>query len=313
MKRKIFILLICFFVCSYMSFSENYSLFRKNGSYGIINEDRKVIIEPAYEWISIYENAILCGTYDGIDEVYDKSLRLLYTDSWNAFNYISENEFLLRESFTGREKLLNLKTGDITIDFDRDKYIKGYGYRDNLALVLGYGGLFIIEDRKGNVILSDIRDAHSVYTEGMLAVILENGKSGFVNKNGKLVIETSFYINFDDYGPKIRPIIRYYFNDNYALVKNADEKWVQYTIKGDMTPLPENIVPVCYCYSNGLVPVLNTKTNKYGYMDPKLNIVIPFKFSDAEGFSGSYAVVKYDDKDAVIDKKGNIYFCEEFQ
>lgn len=54
---------------------------------------------------------------------------------------------------------------------------------------------------------------------------------------------------------------------------------------------------------NGLVPIINTETKMCGYMNPKFNIIIPFKFEKAEGFVGKYAVVKYNGKDAVIDKK----------
>ena len=80
-----------------------------------------------------------------------------------------------------------------------------------------------------------------------------------------------------------------------------------------MKELPKNIEPVEYCYKNGLVPVINTETKMYGYMNPMFEIVIPFKFERVEGFIGKYAAVKYNGKDAVIDKKGKIYYCSGFK
>ena len=73
---------------------------------------------------------------------------------------------------------------------------------------------------------------------------------------------------------------------------------------------PDYIKPAAYCYENSLVPVLNTKTMKYGYMNPKFGIEIPCEFDEAREFSGLYAVVKYKNEDAIVDREGNIYFSE---
>jgi hypothetical protein len=133
-----------------------------------------------------------------------------------------------------------------------------------------------------------------------------------VNTKGELVIETSFYIDPSDIGPRKYPIIPYLFYENYALVKNAKQKWVQYDIEGNVKPFPGNIEPATYCYINGLVPVLDKQIKKYGYMNPELQIVIPCEFDSAEAFVGKYAIVEKDGKDAVIDKEGKVYYCDEF-
>ena len=45
---------------------------------------------------------------------------------------------------------------------------------------------------------------------------------------------------------------------------------------------------------------------KYGFIDKKMNIVIPLKFDYAESFSNGYAVIKENNKYGVINKKGKI-------
>lgn len=313
MKNKLLIVLLCSMVICSCSFSKEYSVFCENGLYGIIDENRNVIMEPNYNSISINDNSII--TYmskDRITEIYNKSLELLFSDSWVNLTFYSEDKILIKESQSGNRYLLDLITG---VKTKFDKYTNVYGYRDNVGLIEGNNvGSFSysIADINGNVLLTDIVEAHSVYTNGMIAVIMRDGKSGFVNQKGEMVIEADFYIEPSDIGPRAYPIIRYLFNENYALVKNNEQKWVQYDIEGNVKQLPKNIEPATYCYINGLVPVLDKQTKKYGYMNPDFDMVIPCEFSYAEPFDGKYAIVEKDGKDAVMNTKGNIYYCDEF-
>ena len=313
LKKKVFAFLFCIALCSQFFFSKEYSVFCENGLYGIIDENRNVIMEPNYNSISINDNSII--TYmskDRITEIYNKSLELLFSDFWVNLTFYSEDKILIKESQSGNRYLLDLITG---VKTEFNKYKNVYGYRDNVGLIEGnkVGSFsYSIADINGNVLLTDIVEAHSVYTNGMIAVIMRDGKSGFVNQKGEMVIEADFYIEPSDIGPRAYPIIRYLFNENYALVKNNEQKWVQYDIEGNVKPIPGNIEPATYCYIKGLVPVLDKQTKKYGYMNPELQIVIPCEFDSAEPFDGKYAIVVKDGKDAVIDKEGKIYYCDEF-
>ncbi len=314
LKKKVFAFLFCIALCSQFFFSEEYSVFRKDGLYGIINEDRKVVFQHNYDWITINPNSIVCSI-DFEVEIYNKLLKLVFSDTQVNIKYYSENDILITKSMTGEKRLLNVKTEQITNFKGNENYLEEYGYRDNLELVWKkdtVGALYSIVNSKGSVILTDIKQAYFCYTNGMIALVLKNGTSGFVNREGKMVIETSFYIEPSDNGPRKYPIIRYFFNENYALVKNNEQKWVQYDIEGNVKPFPGNIEPATYCYINGLVPVLDKQTKKYGYMNPELQIVIPCEFDSAEAFVGKYAIVVKDGKDAVIDKEGKVYYCDEF-
>ncbi len=313
MKNKLLIVLLYSMVICSCSFSKEYSVFCENRLYGIIDENRNVIMEPNYNSISINDNSII--TYmskDRITEIYNKSLELLFSDSWVNLTFYSEDKILIKESQPGNRYLLDLITG---VKTEFNKYTNVYGYRDNVGLIVGNNvGSFSysIADINGNVLLTDIVEAHSVYTNGMIAVIMRDGKSGFVNQKGEMVIEADFYIEPSDIGPRAYPIIRYLFNENYAFVKNNEQKWVQYDIEGNVKPFPGNIEPATYCYINGLVPVLDKQTKKYGYMNPDFDLVIPCEFSYADPFDGKYAIVVHNGKDAVIDREGKVYYCDEF-
>ena len=315
MKRRNLLWIVCLILFCSGAFSNDYSIFRKDGLYGIINDDREIIMLPTYDWITINSNSIVCSK-DRTDEIYNPKFKLLFSGTWVNLSYYNDNEFLIKESMSAKQILLNVDTGDLTEFKRNENYLEEYGYRDNLELVVEKntkGFSYSIVNQEGETVLTDIDQAHSCYTNGMLAVIMRDGKSGFVNQKGEMVIEADFYIEPSDIGPRAYPIIRYLFNENYALVKNNEQKWVQYNIKGKLKELPNNIEPVEYSYENGLVPIINTETKMCGYMNPKFKIIIPFKFEKAEGFVGKYAVVKYNGKDAVIDKKGNIFYSEDLK
>lgn len=315
MKRRNLLWIVCLILFCSGAFSNDYSIFRKDGLCGIIDENRNVIMEPNYNSISIKTNFTICRKARDV-EIYNKSLELLFSDSWVNLTFYTENEILIKESMSAKQILLNVDTGDLTEFKRNENYLEEYGYRDNLELVVKKntkGFSYSIVNQEGETVLTDIDQAHSCYTNGMIAVIMRDGKSGFVNKKGEMVIDADFFIEPSDVGPRKYPIIRYLFNENYALVKNNEQKWVQYNIKGKLKELPNNIEPVEYCYENGLVPIINKETKMCGYMNPKFKIIIPFKFEKAEGFVGKYAVVKYNGKDAVIDKKGNIFYSEDLK
>ncbi len=315
MKRRNLLWIVCLILFCSGAFSNDYSIFRKDGLYGIINDDREIIMLPTYDWITINSNSIVCSK-DRTDEIYNPKFKLLFSGTWVNLSYYNDDEILIKESMSAKQILLNVDTGDLTEFKRNENYLEEYGYRDNLELVVKKntkGFSYSIVNQEGETVLTDIDQAHSCYTNGMLAVIMRDGKSGFVNKKGEMVIDADFYIEPSDVGPRKYPIIRYLFNENYALVKNNEQKWVQYNIKGKLKELPNNIEPVEYCYENGLVPIINTETKMCGYMNPKFKIIIPFKFEKAEGFVGKYAVVKYNGKDAVIDKKGNIFYSEDLK
>ncbi len=301
--------------CQFL-FSENYSRFKKDGLYGLITKDRTIVMQPSYGWIIVNSNSII-GFNGRVRDVYNLSLELLYSDPWGELFYYTEDEILITDYIAKERKLLNVITGNLKNFKGSEEDLVVDGYRDNIGLIYqwieGKSCSYSIVDNKGNVLLTDIEEAHSVYTDGMIAVIMKDGKSGFVNKKGELVIETSFYINPDDIGPRTGPNIRYSFSEGYALVKTKDQKWIQFNIKGNKKILPDNIEPVDLYYKNGLVLIRDKETKKLGYMNPKFKIVIPCKFDEADSFVGKYAVVKVEGKDAIIDKKGNIYFSDDLR
>lgn len=161
-----------------------------------------------------------------------------------------------------------------------------------------------------------------------LAVVKKNGKYGYVNKNGKLVVKpkydraTNIFADYqwgavelnnktgliDKRGGLIVPII-------YDEFVEVDDKTLSAIYNGKYGIIDRNnniIVPFEYEYAtnfmqNGLA--LLKKNGKYGVMDKNNAIVIPFEYDTIYKISvekWTHILVEKNKKYGVVDLKGNV-------
>ena len=172
-----------------------------------------------------------------IGAVIDLGYCLNLTDYYSTQVLQTGYEYLVKEKSSKPFYLLNLKTGEIS-DYEKSKeYVWNYSYVDGLALVLEMNAKnadYSIVDKKGNVVLQNIEQANFYYSEGMLAVQMSDGSSGFVDKTGKFVIKTSFYRNLEDEGPRKSPSIQYFFNEGLAIVQSEKDVWEIFDTNGNL-------------------------------------------------------------------------------
>ena len=121
----------------------------------------------------------------------------------------------------------------------------------------------------------------------LVPYIDENGKIGFIDKNGNEVVPCKY-----DYA--------YSFSEGLALVR-LDGKWGFIDKSGNV------VVPCKYDdawnFSEGLAPV--KLDGKIGFIDKSGNEVVPCKYDWAYGFSEGLALVRLGGKWGFIDKSGN--------
>ncbi|MCR4733396.1 MAG: WG repeat-containing protein [Treponema sp.] len=302
-------------IAAFALYAKEFSLFKYKNLYGIIDNNRKVILSPQYE--SITKNSksyYLC--YDSEENVfiYNPKMELIYSIEEKAsLTRFSDYEYILKKWSDPKFYLLNLKTLEIS-DYEKSEdYIYEYAYADDLALVCEIDSKnfsYSIADIKGNIILRDIEQADIIYSDGLIAVQMENGKSGFVDKKGNFVIETQFYRNKAEEGPKKYPALSYFFNEGFAIVQTEKDVWKILDKKGKETLIPSEIDLINLSFSKGLVVVKDSQ-GKYGYMNTKAKLEIPYDFDSASNFIGKYAMVVYKGEDAVINKKGKIILCKD--
>lgn len=120
-------------------------------------------------------------------------------------------------------------------------------------------------------------DTSFKFKEG-LAVIRYNGKSGFVNKVGEIVIPFEF-------------IGSHSFSEGLAAVSNETDTWGYINTNGNI------IIPYKYfnvhSFSEGLAAVSNEK-DTWGYINTNGKLIIPYKFCGGNGldFENGIAFVR---------------------
>ena len=217
---------------------------------------------------------------------------------------------------------------------DKDGDIKAVGknfmvtgtFSDGLCVVfIGEQTFFMDENGRLAVRLASGTGFKTSFTEG-LAAIVKNGKFGFIDKTGRVVVEPKFdytgiafrdgamivgemkygrmkYGYVDKNGKTIIPP-RYdeatYFSEGLASVRISD-KWSVIDKSGATVSKLNFNYPLKF--TEGLASV---KFNGlYGFVDKDANVVIEPKFELASLFSEGLAAVKSGGKWGFIDKSGN--------
>jgi hypothetical protein len=117
------------------------------------------------------------------------------------------------------------------------------------------------------------------FSEG-LAKVTVNGKAGFIDTNGKLVIRPKF----NDAGR---------FSEGLAPFESSNGKWGYIDRTGKVAIHPIFDWAISFNEGLGLVQV----GELWGFIDSTGKAVIPAKFEEAESFSDGVAAVGYYDKD----------------
>jgi len=172
-------------------------------------------------------------------------------------------------------------------------YDTGLNYSEGLALVwkdrkCGY------VDTKGNEVIA-LTDKYygSSFHDGLAAVRNNDGKYGFIDKKGELVIPMSFDVDeggeTTEFHEGLAPI---YKNEKYGYIDKSGKE----------------VIPCNYSaafnFNEGMALVM--KEEKFGFIDVNGKEIIPCEYSYANHFSEGIAVVQKDGKYQFIDKTGKV-------
>ncbi len=173
------------------------------------------------------------------------------------------------------------------------------GLRDKLLKALENVKLYRFErngkygffDKSGKVVIPCQWKEAWPFSEGLARVEDEDDKWGYIDKTGQVVIPCQWRLS----GP---------FSEGLAVVQNEDGKWGFIDKKGQV------IIPCQWedagGFSEGLARVAD-EYRKYGYIDKTGKVVIPCQWWRAEDFSEGFAMVKGEHgKLGFIDKAGKV-------
>lgn len=273
--------------------------FRKGNRFGFSDVNKKIIIEPKYDDVSVFKDGLarveLYGQFGFIDKTgqviipikYESGTSRIFEDS-SYFDVIVagltdkiKNSDLIKAKLNGKYGFIN-KTGKEVIPF---KYELAENFLEDLAVVSSnekYG--FI--DQTGKEIIP-LKYDHAKSFWGGLARVELNGKFGFIDKTGKEIIPPKYDLAES-------------FSEDLASVR-LNGKW------GFIDMVGKEVIPVKYDYgfspfSQGLAGVeLN---GKYGFIDKTGKEIIPFKYDFLGYFKEGLVTIKSNGKYGFIDATG---------
>lgn len=139
---------------------------------------------------------------------------------------------------------------------------------------------------EGRFIDSINNNLKPLYEQRSLFIVLKDGKVGYINKMGEIIIEPIFTSGLD-------------FYSNTAVVQQ-DSLWGIIDKSGKL--LVEPFYMELCGFSEGLAAV--KQDSLWGFINDSGNFVIPAKYSDAWPFSDGLALVELENKWGFIDKTG---------
>ncbi len=258
---------------------EKYAVFQKDKLYGIANTIGKVIVPPIYEEI---------GEHGFVNE----AIPVKQNGKWGYLN-IFGHEF-------------------IPTKYD---YVSYYFNDDGLAVadVEGKTGCINIEDK---AVIPIIYDANSLceFDEGYdvgvdkkwLEVGIEhddknNYHFGCVDRENNIIVPLRYVAGICSFGKELLKDSPE-FQGNYSLAIDMETQK-----RGLIDKSGRFIFPVIYDSISEIDPdwYLVSKNDKYGYINQKREILIPFKFDNAFGFYNGVARVFVEEGIGYIDRQGD--------
>lgn len=170
-------------------------------------------------------------------------------------------------------------------------------FSEGLAFVDNYNNKSGYIDKEGNMVIT-LEDGFygKKFHDGMAAIV-SNGKFGFIDKKGNIVIPVKYEVGDENYTADFTEGLSPICNDvpyGEAGKYSFIDKSGKEVISGSFTYASN--------FYEGLAAVF--KDDKWGYVDKKGKEVIPFMYNVATRFSEGYAIVGKDGEYMQIDKKG---------
>ncbi len=300
---------------SYSDFQDGLARMTQNDRVVFIDRAGKIVLKPDFQIVEDFSEGLApvnngekrnrhiglileTGRWGYIDKTGQLALPMKFTHAEAFREGLAAVELDKRKGFIDRAgKLLFELPFDVTMEFHEG--VVAALLRGNLAYY----------DRNGKKLDTPPLDpgpSYHSFSEG-LATIETNGKSGYINQAGKLVIPAEF-LDAEDFSEGLAAVqvggeMRWCPEENGS--RRGSPKRFGYIDKaGKMTitpqfeyagPFREGLANVCIC-------------SKWGFIDRKGQVVIPLQFDGAIAFRGGLARVTTTIDRAVryIDKTGKI-------
>ena len=268
--------------------------FLKNGLYGFIDEDGKIMIEAQYEVAEPFAEGLSLVMKDGALGFLNKAGDLII-----PFNYEDGEPYENGLAIVSKDDKYGMidRTENAVIPL---KYELVGRFSHDLALVANETSYGFV-DKKAKLVIPMELDYANDFENGFALIELDD-KKGMINTSGRQVIETKYeYLeNFNEYG-----LARAKNDSAYGLIdmSGAEVLPFEYDRIGEFG---DNLALVA-------------KGDKYGYVNSEGEIVIPLEYDfNTEAmvwgvFESGYAKFKEGDKYGILNTKGEDVYPAIFE
>lgn len=216
-----------------------------------------------------------------------------------------------------------------------ESYVPGIEYGCVVVVSSGKWGCI---DTRGNVVIPLIYEYVEPLSQSLFHV-RTGEKIGIVNRDNRTIVPIEydeinkygsyFVVGIGDTYSRLYGIIDFtghiilpciytsykniYSAEEFDILRFTSSKDGDVAYRSDSGLLSHNKYDRIIGYSEGLIKI--RENGLYGFMDEYLNEVIPCQFSSASPFNEGHSLVHLDrdDKDAVINKKGDIVIADDWE
>lgn len=196
--------------------SDNYIVIEKNNKYGVIDKENNKIIDTSYQDISIMNSEYFIAKKDDKYGILNKNQETVLNFEYKDISYISSGDFIVaakddvesiifdsnfEEKLSGIISELNTAKGYIKIYNDSEYKYYNFKFEEKQSKdILTNNTLFLSKkdgkygyvDENGKVVVDYIYDDATEQNSYGYASIKLNGLWGSIDKNGKVVVEPTY-------------------------------------------------------------------------------------------------------------------------
>lgn len=286
---------------------ESLSLYKYNKRYGLINEERKMREENKFTSFIETDDYLVCCLRNVPPQfhVYNKNGNKEIDFDAIAVKAVAENIIFASDfhdsyyyDLLKKERIANdaLYAGEIQVIFS-------YDTKD-----------FEIRNPDRSVMKKNLRECGYRFSEGLMPIKDSDGKTGFINESGEFVFECPIYGSHAIDDPKIHPLYDFEFSNGIVCVPESESSFALYTKDGRKMKSVRNSRTEQRKFTSGymLISTADKVQRQYAFLNYKGENAFNRYFSEAKRFINEYAMVVVDGKDAVINTKGEVFFCADF-
>lgn len=267
----------------------NIFVFQQKELFGLINNDGKVLVQPEYAYMQLYNN----GTF----RMYQSDVKLKNgenADIWYEYNIITEEFHNLHIAKT-RWKYGLINSDKEYVIAPQYSYLEWAGVHQ--LLIADKDGECSLIDTTGKVLFSATGEIEPFNDHFFRYTNIDKKKNltvGLLSRDGAVIIPAKYKSVFN---PKEGMFKVQYLDKKYGFIDGYG-----------------NVIAKCYDevsdFSGGIAKV--KKNGKCGLIDNKGRKVCPLKFEDLTRFSDSLYIAK-NGKYGLCDRKGNTILPTEYQ